>query len=59
MSQQISESELVIMKIIWEKGGVALYSCIMEELDKDKNEWKKIRYCFMILFVQYFSDKCF
>lgn len=39
--QQISESELVLMRIIWENGGTALYSYIMEELEKDKNEWKK------------------
>lgn len=41
MMQQISESELVLMKIIWKNGGTALYSHIMEELEKDKNEWKK------------------
>lgn len=40
MAQQISESELVLMKIIWKNGGAALYSFIMEELEKDKNEWK-------------------
>ncbi|MCM1253394.1 MAG: BlaI/MecI/CopY family transcriptional regulator [Clostridium sp.] len=40
MAQQISESELVLMKIIWKNGGAALYSLIMEELDKDNNEWK-------------------
>lgn len=40
MAQQISESELVLMKIIWKNGGAALYSYIMEELEKDKNEWK-------------------
>ena len=40
MAQQISESELVLMKIIWKNGGEALYSLIMEELEKDKNEWK-------------------
>lgn len=28
------------MKIIWKNGGRALYSLIMEELEKDKNEWK-------------------
>ena len=39
--QQISESELVLMKIIWKNGGIALYSYIMEELEKDGNEWKK------------------
>ncbi len=32
--QQISESELVLMKIIWKNGGTALYSYIMEELEK-------------------------
>ncbi len=40
MARQISESELVLMKIIWKQGGSALYSIIMEELEKDKNEWK-------------------
>ena len=34
MAQQISESELVLMKIIWKNGGAALYSLIMEETDK-------------------------
>lgn len=40
MAQQISESELVLMKIIWKNGGAALYSVIMEALEKEKNEWK-------------------
>lgn len=40
MERQISESELVLMKIIWKNGGTALYSLIMEELEKGKNEWK-------------------
>lgn len=40
MAQQISESELVLMKIIWKNGGAALYSLIMEELQKTQNEWK-------------------
>lgn len=39
--QQISESELVLMKIIWRNGGAALYSLIMEELEKEDNDWKK------------------
>ncbi len=39
--QQISESEQILMKIIWKNGGIALYSQIMEELEKDHNEWKK------------------
>ncbi len=37
-AQQISESELVLMKIIWKNGGAALYSLIMEELEKTQNE---------------------
>lgn len=40
MIHQISESERILMKIIWKNGGTALYSLIMEELEKDKNEWK-------------------
>ena len=40
MAQQISESELILMKIIWQNGGSALYSLIMEELGKENNEWK-------------------
>ena len=41
MLQQISGSELVLMKIIWKNGGSALYSYIMEELEKEDNVWKK------------------
>ena len=40
MAQHISESELVLMKIIWRNGGAALYFHIMAELEKEKNEWK-------------------
>ncbi len=40
MAHKISESELVLMRIIWKNGGVALYSHIMGELVKDRNEWK-------------------
>ena len=41
MLQQISGSELVLMKIIWKNGGSTLYSYIMEELEKEDNVWKK------------------
>lgn len=41
MQQQISDSELELMKIIWGNGGTALYAFIMSELDKSGNEWKK------------------
>lgn len=40
MNGQISESELVLMKIIWKNGGTALYALIMEELEKTGSEWK-------------------
>ena len=38
--QQISESEFILMKIIWKNGGSALFSNIMEELEQEVNEWK-------------------
>lgn len=41
MSQQISESELVLMKIIWKNGCSALYAQIIEELKQEKNPWNK------------------
>lgn len=41
MAQQISESELILMKIIWKNGGVALYSRIMEELENDYSDGKR------------------
>lgn len=41
MKQQISDSELELMKIIWENSGTALYAHIMSALDKSGNEWKK------------------
>lgn len=41
MAQQISESELTLMKIIWQNGGTALYSFIMNELEKEHSQWKK------------------
>ncbi|MCI9174254.1 MAG: BlaI/MecI/CopY family transcriptional regulator [Lachnospiraceae bacterium] len=40
MAQKISESELALMKIIWKNKGAALYSRIMEELEKDGSQWK-------------------
>ncbi len=41
MAQQISESELILMKIIWKNGGAALYSRIMEELENGHSDGKK------------------
>lgn len=39
--QQISESELVLMKIIWRNGGSTLFSHIIEELEHEQSKWKK------------------
>lgn len=41
MSQQVSDSELEILKIIWAEGGKALYARIMEELAQTGNHWQK------------------
>ena len=38
---QISDSELELMKIIWENGGTALYAQIMEALQKAGRTWQK------------------
>ena len=38
---QISESELILMKIIWEQEGSALYMDIMEQLKMKNFDWKK------------------
>lgn len=41
MSQQVSDSELEILKIIWANGGSALYAQIKEELSKTGRTWQK------------------
>ena len=41
MVQQVSDAELQLMKIIWAKGGTALYAEIMEELTVTGNTWQK------------------
>ena len=41
MVQQVSDAELQLMKIIWEKGGTALYAQILEELTATGNTWQK------------------
>lgn len=41
MIQQVSDSELELMKIIWADGGKALYARIMDRLKISGNEWKK------------------
>ena len=41
MLQQISDSELELMKIIWRNDGSALYASIMSELERQGCEWKK------------------
>ena len=41
MIQQISDSELELMKIVWCSGGKAKYADIMEALAKQGNTWQK------------------
>ena len=41
MPQQISDSELELMKIVWAAGGTALYAHIMAELAKTGRAWQK------------------
>lgn len=41
MAQQVSDSELTLMKILWSAGGSAKYAAIMEELEKSGNTWQK------------------
>ena len=41
MIQQVSDSELELMKIIWAQGGSALYARIMDELEAAGNHWQK------------------
>lgn len=37
---QISESELILMRIIWEKGGTAMFAEIMEALEQQGHTFK-------------------
>lgn len=41
MVQQVSDSELELMKIIWAEGGKALYARIMDALADTGNHWQK------------------
>ena len=41
MIQQISDSELELMKIVWDEGGKALYARIMERLTGTGKDWQK------------------
>ncbi len=41
MIQQVSDSELELLKIIWAEGGTALYARIMEVLADMGNTWQK------------------
>ena len=41
MIQQVSDSELELMRIIWDSGGSALYAQIMEELVRTGHSWQK------------------
>lgn len=38
---QVSDSELVLLQIVWAEGGRALYAAIMERLAADGSRWQK------------------
>ena len=40
-AQQVSDSELELMKIVWANGGAALYAHIMDELLQTGRAWQK------------------
>jgi len=37
---QVSDSELILMQLIWEKGGTALFAEIIDAVGQKKLEWK-------------------
>lgn len=39
--QTVSDSELILMRIIWENGGIALYAQIADTLKQKNLDWKK------------------
>ena len=41
MIQQVSDSELELMKIVWANGGSALYAQIMDALTRSGRTWQK------------------
>lgn len=41
MIQQVSDSELELMKIIWAEGGTALYAVLMDRLAAAGKPWQK------------------
>ena len=40
VNMQISDSELVLMQLIWEKGGTVLFAEIIDAVQQKKLEWK-------------------
>ena len=41
MYQQVSDSELTLMKILWSAGGRTTYAAVMEALAEAGNTWQK------------------
>ena len=40
VNMQVSDSELVLMQLIWEKGGTALFAEVIDAVQQKKLEWK-------------------
>ena len=56
VNMQISDSELVLMQLIWEKGGTALFAEIIDAAGQKKLEWK---YNTVLTFLSRLVDKGF
>ena len=55
-NMQVSDSELVLMQLIWEKGGTALFAEIIDAVEQKKLEWK---YNTVLTFLSRLVDKGF
>ena len=53
---QISDSELILMQLIWEKGGIALFAEIFDEIQQRNVDWK---YNTVITFLSRLVEKGF
>ena len=40
VNMQVSDSELILMHLIWEKGGTALFAEVIEAVQQKELEWK-------------------
>ena len=56
INMQVSDSELILMQLIWEKGGTALFAEIIDAVGQKNLEWK---YNTVLTFLSRLVDKGF